>query len=704
MIALFVSLLLTLGPGFHADSYPAGNMANYPFPEFREAEAPRGYQPFYISHLSRHGSRYDITKGADIYEDFYRLFTAAEAAGRLTPQGQAFLRDMRPVYEASRGKAGYVTENGRRDLRTIAENVYRRFPAVFDGHTRAEAVTTGLDRTVQTMEVFCGALDSLDGSFSLHVGDSADALFCWDYSKPFYTVADDDYIHNFSSAPWAEGYESRFYAPLDRENPMSRFFTVVPDGFSPRKFLKDLYYVCATDICRNPASGMLGTYMREEELRSVWGALNYRYYYIFGQSEADKGRHWQLLYPLLQDFISRADEDIRSGSCALRLRFAHDSQLDPLLVLMGDRRFSVRAKNDERIDECYDWGFAPMASHVLFVFYRNDKGNMLVRILMNDEDLQLPLKKVKGVFYPWTNLRTFLQGRVDTARKKLREGVPEPVSLMDAPAYNVQGCAVWKDYLFSLFDKGECAVYDLARQSLLARFPLDSAGEGNHANVAFFGPWFYQEGDAFPLLYVSQARGERLLFVERILTDADGKPVGTRTVQRIHYEPSQRISRLWMADDTRPEKLYCYGNTVGNHQPGNRVAIDEFPFPVFDASVSDLVLTESQRIRRFYFDDLLPPGARGPQDNTLQGAMIHDGIFFLPVGSGKKYPAELFYAALDGSRYAGMDVTDCFPFEMEDMAFWNGRVVVPCNDLFKKTSFVAAFSYEELLGAMQRKP
>ncbi len=701
MLSLFVSAVLAAG--FHLDSYPAGNLANYPFPEYQDVKAPAGYAPFYISHLSRHGARFDITNDADIYEDLYRLFTGAEATGNLTPQGEAFLRDLKPLYAASRGKAGHLTANGRRDVRRIAENVYARFPAVFKGETRAEAVSTGLDRTVQTMDAFCGALDSLDASFTLHVDPSAESLDCWNFNKPYYTVADDDYIHSFSSAPWAAPFDALFYAPLGKEDIFGRFFKAAPAEFSSRKFFKDLYYICATDICRNPDSKMLSDYMTEEELRSAWRGLNYRYYHIFGQSTADGGRHWKLLYPLLQEIIDRADEDIRSGECALRLRFAHDSQLDPLLVLMGDRRFAVRAKDDARVDECYDWGFAPMASHILLVFYRGPKGDILVRVLMNDEDVSLPLQTTGGVFYSWTVLRAFLLGQVDAAKIQLDGGAPRAETLVNAPSYNVQGCAVWKDCLFSLYDKGDCTVYDLPTGTMLSQFPLGSAGDDNHANVAFFGPYYYKDGDLFPLLYVSQARGDRYLFVERILTDEKGIPTGAETVQRIAYTLPEYHSHLWVADYAHPEKLYAYGNTEGNHQPGNRVVIDEFAFPAFDPAKGQLTLTEKDRLRRFYFDELLPPGVRGPQDNTLQGAMVHDGIFFLPIGSGKKYPAELFYAALDGSRYAGVDVTRIFPYEMEDMAFWNGKVVVPCNNLFSKYSFVAAFSWNDLMGAMKRK-
>ena len=57
----------------------------YPGPSGVQTKAPKGYEPFYISHYGRHGSRWLI---AD--EDYVRVmevFEKAHAAGALTDLG-----------------------------------------------------------------------------------------------------------------------------------------------------------------------------------------------------------------------------------------------------------------------------------------------------------------------------------------------------------------------------------------------------------------------------------------------------------------------------------------------------------------------------------------------------------------------------------------------------------------------------------------
>ena len=85
-------------------------------------------------------------------------------------------------------------------------------------------------------------------------------------------------------------------------------------------------------------------------------------------------------------------------------------------------------------------------------------------------------------------------------------------SLADYPELehikNVQGCAVYGDFFFSLQDKGWCNVFDLRTRKPVAQFPLASAGKNNHANLAFFGPDKYDSADRFPLFYVSQCKSK----------------------------------------------------------------------------------------------------------------------------------------------------------------------------------------------------
>ena len=263
-------------------------------------------------------------------------------------------------------------------------------------------------------------------------------------------------------------------------------------------------------------------------------------------------------------------------------------------------------------------------------------------------------------------------------------------------SHNVQGCAVFDGLLFSMQDKGWCNVFDLETLELAAQFPLASHGKQNHANVAFFGPYRYDSKDKFPLLYVSQCKSKpveeiglaetdslsRLLFVERILADEAGVPFGSELVQIIHYEPAEWNSRLWIADAKRPDLIYCYGNTVGNEAPGNHIVVKTFHFPEFSADRFLVTLTDAEAVDSCYFDQLLPEGHRGPQNNILQGAAVFDGVLFLPVGTGSsKHPSEVFYAGVRKhvGKYGYFDFTDAIPHEMEDFDLWGDQIVCPCN-------------------------
>ena len=300
---------------------------------------------------------------------------------------------------------------------------------------------------------------------------------------------------------------------------------------------------------------------------------------------------------------------------------------------------------------------------------------------------------------------------------------PDPelmFSLSDFPELehikNMQGGAVYGDLLFSLQDKAWCNVFDLRSRKPIAQFPLASAGKNNHANVAFFGPDKYDSSDRFPLLYLSQCKEKpvteiglaetdslgRLLFVERILTDESGEPFGSELVQLVSYVPKEWNSRLWIADPGHPERIWCYGNTVGNEDPANHIVVKAFDFPRFSSDRFLVSLTEDDVLESFNFDELLPEGARGPQNAILQGAFLQDGILWLPCGVGtKEHPSELFYAGLNNGKYGWFDFTDVMPYEPEDLDIWEDKLICPANS--DDGGKVFSFPYRALVNAMVRK-
>ena len=63
----------------------------------------------------------------------------------------------------------------------------------------------------------------------------------------------------------------------------------------------------------------------------------------------------------------------------------------------------------------------PMASNMQFVFYRNKKNpdDVLVRVLLNEKELRLPLPGDRAPYYRWEDFRDFYAGIVREARLKL---------------------------------------------------------------------------------------------------------------------------------------------------------------------------------------------------------------------------------------------------------------------------------------------
>ncbi len=128
---------------------------------------------------------------------------------------------------------------------------------------------------------------------------------------------------------------------------------------------------------------------------------------------------------LVEDIVTRADKALADGNVAADLRFGHDSAIMPLAGLLGldgvGRRFKVGEawKNGH-----YMWEVVPMCTNLQMAFYRNRKGEVLVKMLYNEKErtiaecfipgVSIPAP-VTGPYYKWEDLRTYL---IDISKNK----------------------------------------------------------------------------------------------------------------------------------------------------------------------------------------------------------------------------------------------------------------------------------------------
>ena len=128
----------------------------YPGPTEKLTPAPKGFEPFYISHYGRHGSRYLISDRD--YRAVIDVLEKADTAGALTPAGSRLLRDLGPVWEEARGRGGELTPLGRRQHHDIASRMYDNYPQAFPDDARVTAASTTVMRCAHSMFAFIEGL------------------------------------------------------------------------------------------------------------------------------------------------------------------------------------------------------------------------------------------------------------------------------------------------------------------------------------------------------------------------------------------------------------------------------------------------------------------------------------------------------------------------------------------------------------------
>lgn len=205
-----------------------------------------------------------------------------------------------------------------------------------------------------------------------------------------------------------------------------------------------------------------------------------------------------------------------------------------------------------------------------------------------------------------------------------------------------QSGACYGDYLFiATANLKDIKMYNLRNKSLV--YALDTTGFADflkdspsvyHCNQACFGPDFYQEGDPFPLLYISQrnnVEGRCFYQVFRIvLPDLEGEEYESFSLELVQtiYLPVMTIrNSLGNANlviDGEKRLMYTYSrNNKSTDFNYGQCKISVFTLPSFYESK---VVYEAMDILDSYY--------LGCSAVNMQGGVIHDNKLY--IGQGYK--------------------------------------------------------------------
>ncbi len=371
-----------------------------------DTPAPKGYEPFYVSHYGRHGSRY-LTSMNSVTRVSH-LFDGLDSLGVLSAEGVALHEALKALEQSHEDQAGYLTLRGGREHQAIAQRLYERVPAVFSQSDRDRVIAESsyVQRCIQSLANFTMVLkaDAPQLRFDVYAGER--------FMK---------HISPGTSAPRNRSHNAVFdsvlNARLDPTRAMNAWFTDPWEAaqhlgkYSVRQFVYYVFYAgginqCLADDYDLPS---IHRFFTEEELYNLWYCENLSHFDSMANTLENNCRFNETGRKILADFVKKADAAVAGNDVAADLRFGHDSGLLPLLSYLRLEGYEKTVSMTQAAESgWYSFEQMPMGSNLQMIFYRDKKGDVLVKILRNEHETTIPaLKPYKGPYYRWKDLRDY---------------------------------------------------------------------------------------------------------------------------------------------------------------------------------------------------------------------------------------------------------------------------------------------------------
>lgn len=388
------------------------NYVAYPGPQKALTPAPEGYEPFYISHYGRHGSRYLI--GTSDYDRPYNILKKAKDQGVLTAKGEEVMEKVRRIKEEAWRRDGELTLRGAEQHRGIAKRMYERFPEVFAGNVRIDAKSTTVIRCILSMENALQQLKAMNPSLDIRHDASEHDMWYMNFD-------DKELFAKRMPKEVKDAYNAFSDRHLNYEKTMRKLFT----GESYWRDSIDASWLC--DNLFKLASNMQSTELRkeislyelfdEDQIYDMWQRNNAWWYINFGPSPLNGGTQPFSQRNLLNMIIHEADSCLQLQHPGVTLRYGHDTMVMPLVCLLDINGYGKQIADLEQLDneEWYNYRIFPMACNLQFVFYRKQgSGDIIFKLLHNEDEAAIPVKTDIAPYYHWNDFKEYCKKRLDS--------------------------------------------------------------------------------------------------------------------------------------------------------------------------------------------------------------------------------------------------------------------------------------------------
>lgn len=401
-----------IGCNLHSYEYPIAGTNGY-----QNTPAPEGYQPFYISHYGRHGSRSDW--GDKHYTGLLDVLYKADSMGVLSRTGSELIPITQAVIASYNKMDGRLTDRGEREHAAIAKRMYERFPEVFSGeNVYVRSIASMVQRCIISMCAFTNSLTKCDTDihFDFDTGEQTQKYIdCAGSDQPIKAAHD-----SIQKALLKQ-------LPYDKSVVVNRLFTDTTGlNLNVRKLQRDLYQTAAISQDFDIDCNVL----RYMDTTTVYYYVMEKTYYIalyFCNVPEVGAKRLYNSNIALAEWIDKADKAIEAGDCQADLRFGHDF---PLLTIASNMRIGEIGGDEMQPEEIEERWLANrnicMASNIQMIFYRkieesknrriekSKNRDILVKVLYNEiERPIIGLTPVQDCYYRWEDVKAMWQRKID---------------------------------------------------------------------------------------------------------------------------------------------------------------------------------------------------------------------------------------------------------------------------------------------------
>lgn len=391
--------------------------------DVRVPDAPRGYKPFYINGYFRHGARHidDNTT----YPRIYSVLEDAAAKDNLTPFGKAILSRLAPFKKNLQYREGDLSGIGYKQSRELGVRMVENYPEVFEGEAFVKANSTNVLRVAATMHSVLEGVLSRCPQLEIDEIDNSRA-FLKDLN-PYGSVCPDrldvDAAIVSGKGVWDRKYEEFRNSKIDADAFLARLFKDIEQvkaEYEAYDLQRRFFLMASLMQCLDRQVPLWDLFAREEILS--WAEVeNYRYYAQKGREPITRGRGAGLGSRTLRHILQESKTDIELGRHGVDLNFGHDGTLMALMANLEAGDWNFETSNPSEVMEKWRFWDIPMGTNLQFVFYRNAEGNILLRVMLNESDVKLPLDAVDEVFYDWEEFYGYYENKCALVEKSLAE-------------------------------------------------------------------------------------------------------------------------------------------------------------------------------------------------------------------------------------------------------------------------------------------